>query len=260
METFDPNDIGIANGNFFGLPYDVEDSMLVLLPVTWDATVSYGKGTAGGAEAMLNASLQIDLFDEKIPDVWKNRIATLPFDSGIETLNRSTRPVAEEIIDKLSHGASAADLGSEIERVNRASAILNGLGFANDDFARTVAEFSGGWRMRLAFAAALFQPSDILLLDEAFSALDALTRSKIYPEFIRIHERQPVTTVLVTHDVTEAVLLSRNIYRLGKGRLLKTYCVDQPYPRTLATAGVGGLIEDILKDFLTETKGNGYEA
>lgn len=125
METFDPNDIGIANGNFFGLPYDVEDSMLVLLPVTWDATVSYGKGTAGGPEAMLNASLQIDLFDEKIPDVWKNRIATLPFDSGIETLNRSTRPVAEEIIDKLSHGASAADLGSEIERVNRASAILN---------------------------------------------------------------------------------------------------------------------------------------
>lgn len=121
-------------------------------------------------------------------------------------------------------------------------------------------QLSGGMAQRVGLARALCPEPDILLLDEAFSALDALTRSKIYPEFIRIHERQPVTTVLVTHDVTEAVLLSRNIYRLGKGRLLKTYCVDQPYPRTLATAGVGGLIEDILKDFLTETKGNGYEA
>ena len=120
-------------------------------------------------------------------------------------------------------------------------------------------QLSGGMAQRVGLARALCPEPDILLLDEAFSALDALTRSKIYPEFIRIHERQPVTTVLVTHDVTEAVLLSRNIYRLGKGRLLKTYCVDQPYPRTLATAGVGGLIEDILKDFLTETKGNGYE-
>ena len=121
-------------------------------------------------------------------------------------------------------------------------------------------QLSGGMAQRVGLARALCPEPDILLLDEAFSALDALTRSKIYPEFIRIHERQPVTTVLVTHDVTEAVLLSRNIYRLGKGRLLKTYCVDQPYPRTLATAGVGGLIEDILKDFLTETKGNGDEA
>lgn len=120
-------------------------------------------------------------------------------------------------------------------------------------------QLSGGMAQRVGLARALCPEPDILLLDEAFSALDALTRSKIYPEFIRIHERQPVTTVLVTHDVTEAVLLSRNIYRLGKGRLLKTYCVDQPYPRTLATAGVGRLIEDILKDFLTETKGNGYE-
>lgn len=121
-------------------------------------------------------------------------------------------------------------------------------------------QLSGGMAQRVGLARALCPEPDILLLDEAFSALDALTRSKIYPEFIRIHERQPVTTVLVTHDVTEAVLLSQNIYRLGKGRLLKTYCVDQPYPRTLATAGVGRLIEDILKDFLTETKGNGYEA
>ena len=74
---------------------------------------------------------------------------------------------------------------------------------------------------RVGLARALCPEPDILLLDEAFSALDALTRSKIYPEFIRIHERQPVTTVLVTHDVTEAVLLSRNIFRWGTAGSLK---------------------------------------
>ena len=108
---------------------------------------------------------------------------------------------------------------------------------------------------RVGLARALCPKPDILLLDEAFSALDALTRSKIYPEFIRIHKSEPVTTVLVTHDVTEAVLLSRNVFRLGGGKLIEHYDVDLPYPRSLATDGVGELIEDILNDFLTKPKG-----
>ena len=116
-------------------------------------------------------------------------------------------------------------------------------------------QLSGGMAQRVGLARALCQKQDILLLDEAFSALDALTRSKIYPEFIRIHKSEPVTTVLVTHDVTEAVLLSRNVFRLGGGKLIKHYDVDLPYPRSLATDGVGELIEDILNDFLTKPKG-----
>lgn len=116
-------------------------------------------------------------------------------------------------------------------------------------------QLSGGMAQRVGLARALCPKPDILLLDEAFSALDALTRSKIYPEFIRIHKSEPVTTVLVTHDVTEAVLLSRNVFRLGGGKLIKHYDVDLPYPRSLATDGVGELIEDILNDFLTKPKG-----
>ncbi len=80
--------------------------------------------------------------------------------------------------------ADAAELGEIHERLNaigsaaapaKASAILNGLGFSNEDLSRTVGEFSGGWRMRLALAAALFQPSDILLLDEPTNHLDLET-------------------------------------------------------------------------------------
>lgn len=71
--------------------------------------------------------------------------------------------------------AAAVELAAIHERLNiigaasaeaRAAEILHGLGFAPDDLARKVCEFSGGWRMRLALAAALFRPSDILLLDE----------------------------------------------------------------------------------------------
>lgn len=136
------------------------------------------------------------------------------------------------------------------EKVTR---VLELVGLA--DFAQMLPfQLSGGMAQRVGLARALCPQPDILLLDEAFSALDALTRSKIYPEFIRIHQQEPVTTVLVTHDVTEAVLLSQNVFRLGEGKLLKQYSITNPYPRTLATAGIGQKIEEILNDFLTTKK------
>lgn len=125
MATFNPNDIGVANGNYFGLPYKIEESSLVLLPVTWDATVSYGKGAAEGPKAMLDASLQIDLFDERIPEAWKKKIATHPFNEKIEALNRETGAVAGRVIKRLSQGEQTEALRAEIEQVNRGSELLN---------------------------------------------------------------------------------------------------------------------------------------
>lgn len=93
---------------------------------------------------------------------------------------------------------------------------------------------------------------ELLLLDEAFSSLDALTRRQLYDEFVRIHAARPVTTVLVTHDVTEAVLLSSRICRLENGVIARTYDNPAPYPRSLATPGLGALSEEILRGFLEE--------
>ena len=83
--TFDPNLPGVANGNYFGFPYNRKEAKIVLLPIPWDVTTSYGHGTSDGPQAILNASLQLDFYDPFIKKAWETRIATLdhrPFESS----------------------------------------------------------------------------------------------------------------------------------------------------------------------------------
>ncbi|MDL2060463.1 ABC transporter ATP-binding protein [Mesosutterella sp. AGMB02718] len=111
-------------------------------------------------------------------------------------------------------------------------------------------ELSGGMAQRVGLARALVGSPDVLLMDEPFGALDALTRHSLYREFVRVHAERPATTLLITHDVTEAVLLARHVHEIGGGRLLRTFDVPFPYPRTLSTPGLGGLSDRILATFL----------
>lgn len=125
ISHFDPDGVGIANGNFFGLPCSREEAEAVIVQVPWDATVSYGNGTAEGPAAMLEASLQIDLFDEKLGSAGGLKLWTLPLDEGIAAMNLEARAKAEEVIDALSAGSDGSEVADAAAFVNEASAKLN---------------------------------------------------------------------------------------------------------------------------------------
>ena len=71
FSNYDPNSVSNPNNNIFGLPSNENDARLVIVPVPWEVTVSYGMGTARAPEAIFKASLQVDLFDPEMPDAWK---------------------------------------------------------------------------------------------------------------------------------------------------------------------------------------------
>ena len=104
----------------------------------------------------------------------------------------------------------------------RVSELLALVRLAQAGFAlRLPRELSGGQRQRVALARALAARPAIMLLDEPFGALDPLTRDEIAEDYRRIHETLGLTTVMVTHDMTEALLLADRIGVMREGRLVQ---------------------------------------
>jgi len=123
--TFNPNDAAVANGNYFGMPYLIEQAPIVIVSVPWDVTTSYRPGTARAPWAIINASSQLDFFDFDVQDAWKIGIGTFPVDLEIEALNNKMRPIAEGVIAHLEKGGDPILVEREVEAVNEASIILN---------------------------------------------------------------------------------------------------------------------------------------
>jgi sulfonate transport system ATP-binding protein len=114
-------------------------------------------------------------------------------------------------------------------------------------------ELSGGMRQRVALARALAQDADVLLMDEPFGALDAITRDTLHDELDRIREGRPFTTLFVTHNVREAVRLGDRVILLSShpGRVAGEFEVPIPHPRRIDSASVAELaatVTDKLKE------------
>lgn len=86
-QTFDPNGVGIANGNIFGFPVSEDAADIVIIPIPWDATASYGKGTADGPQAILDASTQLDFFHPLLPEAWNTKVFMTDISSEWKQIN-----------------------------------------------------------------------------------------------------------------------------------------------------------------------------
>jgi sulfonate transport system ATP-binding protein len=105
---------------------------------------------------------------------------------------------------------------------------------------------------RVAIARGLVNRPRVLLLDEPFGALDALTRSRLQNELQRIWQKERITMLLVTHDVEEAVFLGDRVVVMqpSPGRIRRTVDVDLPHPRNRSDPEFIRLRDDVLGDFI----------
>jgi len=157
-------------------------------------------------------------------------------DRGVVFQNYSLLPwmnVFENVY--LAVDAVAPDL-AEAEKRERAEHYINlvNLGAAMKKVPR---ELSGGMRQRVAVARGLAMDPKVLLMDEPFSALDALTRATLQEELARIWIETRKTVVMITNDIDEAILLADSIYTLTSGpgaTLGPAVCVETPHPRSRA--------------------------
>jgi NitT/TauT family transport system ATP-binding protein len=132
------------------------------------------------------------------------------------------------------------------ERRERAAALLdvvrlNGFGHKRPH------ELSGGMRQRVALARALAQDADVLLMDEPFGALDAMTRDILHDELERVWRERSLTVLFVTHNVREAVRLGDRVILLSSrpGRVIRDFPIENPRPRRLDSTEVAEMAAEI---------------
>jgi NitT/TauT family transport system ATP-binding protein len=120
-------------------------------------------------------------------------------------------------------------------------------------------ELSGGMRQRVALARALAQGSEVLLMDEPFAALDAITRDVLHEELVRLWQTAGFSTVFVTHNVREAVRLAQRVVLLSSlpGRIAREWTVDIPHPRRIEDPAVARLSVEITEHLREEISRHG---
>jgi agmatinase len=128
LTGFDPNSVGNPNNNVFGLPFAEEDARLVILPIPWEVTVSFGSGTARSAEQIMEASLQVDLFDPDVPEGWKEGFFMKEPDRKVLLKSDYLRKEAELYIDYISKGELLENnnfMRKTLKEVNEGADFLN---------------------------------------------------------------------------------------------------------------------------------------
>ncbi len=123
MLTFDPDAAAAPGAGIFGLPFTPRESRVIVVPVPFEATTSYGGGTSRGPAAVLEASRQVDLHDQETGEPYRQGIAMLPIPAAIQRWNREATRLAAPVIQSggvtnRSNTKAAAKVNAFGERVN----------------------------------------------------------------------------------------------------------------------------------------------
>src|SRR6266567_3401051 len=123
-------------------------------------------------------------------------------------------------------------------------------------------ELSGGMKQRVALARALAPNPRVLLMDEPFAALDALTREQLYGDLQRIWEERKKTIVFVTHNVREAACLGERVLLFSPhpGRIQEEFAVDLPRPRDINSVDLASYATKIIRSLRKFSQERGQDA
>ncbi|WP_044896359.1 ABC transporter ATP-binding protein [Bacillus alveayuensis] len=144
-------------------------------------------------------------------------------------------------------GLELAGVAKE-ERRNKAEKVLKTVGLEGF-YDYYPSQLSGGMRQRVSIARALVMDPDILLLDEPYGALDAMTRLTMQNELLNLWEGSGKTMLLITHDIDEALYLADKVFVMSArpGKVVRTIDLDLPRPRNRNSQRFGELRQEIIQ-------------
>ncbi|MEM0542879.1 agmatinase family protein [Flavobacterium sp. j3] len=121
IDNFDPSQPGLADATVFGLPFSAEQSEIIIIPVPWEVTVSYGAGASEGPNAVLDASFQVDLNHQDFPELWKLGMYLAEIPESWKINSDKYKALAQPIIEALEDGQNVADipaLQTDLDKIN----------------------------------------------------------------------------------------------------------------------------------------------
>lgn len=122
IDNFDPSQPGLADASIYGLPFTAEESEIIIIPVPWEVTVSYGAGASEGPKAILEASYQVDLLHQSYPELWKLGIFYDDAPNNWAADSEEYKGMAQPIIEALENGEDVSTfpaLQADLDKINK---------------------------------------------------------------------------------------------------------------------------------------------
>lgn len=127
IQNFDPSQPGLADATIFGLPFSAEQSEIIIIPVPWEVTVSYGSGASEGPNAILDASFQVDLNHQEFPELWKLGMYFAEIPDSWAKNSEKYKELAQPIIEALESGEDLETLPALLDDLHKINKVCREL-------------------------------------------------------------------------------------------------------------------------------------